>query len=152
MSISQKLAWGQLIIFGGLLIGWLVLFISRGTIFYWQDDSMMNTFYILSGAAFALLVIMNLWVSIRRSQRQVAVDERDRSIFRRASLWATAISYTAVAALLLAVAIIYMNQGNDAIPVYFPLFIVLIGGVTLLLTQAITALILYRRKVSHGGS
>jgi cadmium resistance protein CadD (predicted permease) len=152
MSIRQKCAWGQLAIFGGLLIGWLVLFISRGTIFYWQDDSVMITFYILSGAAFALLAIMNLWVSIKRNRREMAVDERDRSIYHKASLWATAISYTTVAALLLAVAIIYMNQGEDAIPVYFPLFIVLIGGVTLLLTQAITALLLYRRKVSHGES
>ena len=149
MSISQKCAWGQFAIFRGLLIGWLVLFISRGTIFYWQDDSMMITFYILSGSAFIALVIMNLWVSIRRSRRGVAVDEWDRSIYRRALLWATAISYTTVGALLLAVAIIYMNQGKDAIPVYFPLFIVLIGGVTLLLTQAITALILYGRKVGH---
>ncbi len=152
MSIRQKCAWIQLAIFGGLLIGWLVLFISRGTVFYWQDDSMMMIFYIMSGAAFALLVIMNLWASIRQSRREVAVDERDRSIYRRASLWATAISYTTVAALLLAVAITYMNQGKDAIPVYFPLFIVLIGGVTLLLTQAITALLLYSRKVSHGES
>ena len=152
MSISQKCAWGQLAIFGGLLIGWLVLFISRGTVFYWQDDSMMITFYILSATAFALLVIMNLWASIRRSRTEVAADERDRAIFRKASLWATGVSYTAVAALLLAVAIIYMNQEKDAIPVYFPLFIVLIGGVTLLLTQAITALLLYSRKVSHGES
>ena len=152
MSISQKCAWGQFAIFRGLLIGWLVLFISRGTIFYWQDDSMMITFYILSATAFALLVIMNLWASIRRSRTEIASDERDKSIFRKASLWATGVSYTVVAALLLAVAIIYMNQGRDAIPVYFPLFIVLIGGVTLLLTQAITALLLYRRKVSHGES
>jgi hypothetical protein len=150
MSISQKLAWGQLVIFGGLLVGWLVLFISNGTIFYWQDDSMMNIFYFLSGAAFVLLVIMNLWVSIRRRRKEAAIDERDRSIFRRASLWATGISYTTVAALLLVVAISYMNQEKDSIPVYFPLFIVLIGGVTLLLTQAITALILYKRKVNYG--
>jgi hypothetical protein len=150
MSISQKLAWGQLVIFGGLLVGWLVLFISNGTIFYWQDDSMKNVFYFLSGAAFVLLVIMNLWVSIRRRRREATVDERDRSIFRRASLWATGISYTTVAALLLVVAISYMNQEKDSIPVYFPLFIVLIGGVTLLLTQAITALILYKRKVNYG--
>jgi hypothetical protein len=149
MSISQKCAWGQLAIFGGLLIGWLVLFISRGTIFYWQDDSMMITFYILSGSAFIALVSMNLWVSIRRSRTEVTSDERDKSIFRRASLWATAVSYTTVGALLLGVAITYMNQGKDAIPVYFPLFIILIGGVTLLLTQAITALILYSRKVGH---
>ena len=152
MSIGQKCAWGQLAIFGGLLIGWLVLFISRGTIFYWQDDSMMFMFYILSGNAFIALVIMNLWASIRRSRTEVALDERDKSIYRKASLWATGVSYTAVAALLLVVAISYMNQEKDVIPVYFPLFIVLVGGVTLLLTQAITALLLYNRKVSHGES
>ena len=152
MPISQKCAWGQLAIFGGLLIGWLVLFISKGTIFYWQDDSMMFMFYILSGNAFIALVIMNLWASIRRSRTEVALDERDKSIYRKASLWATGVSYTAVAALLLVVAISYMNQEKDVIPVYFPLFIVLVGGVTLLLTQAITALLLYNRKVSHGES
>ena len=71
----------------------------------------------------------------------------DRAIFRRASLWATGMSYTTVVALLLAVSITYMNQGSDAVSVYFPLFIVLAGGVTLLLTQSITALFLYSRKV-----
>jgi hypothetical protein len=135
-----------LVIFGLLLVGWLVLFVSRGTIFYWQDDSMMMTFYILSGSAFALLVIMNLWATFRRNRAEVAVDERDRGIFRKASLWATGVSYTAVGMSLVAVAATYMNQGNDTIPVYFPLFIVLIGGVTLLLTQAITALVLYSRQ------
>lgn len=149
MSTSQKCAWGQLTIFGGLLVGWLVLFISRGTIFYWQDNSMMMTFYYLSGSAFIALVIMNLWVSIQRRRTEVASDERDKSIFRRASLWATGVSYTTVAVLLLVVAITYMNRGQAAISVYFPLFIVLVGGVTLLLTQAITALILYGRYVSH---
>ncbi len=152
MSLSQKCVWGQLGIFGGLVIGWLVLFISRGTIFYWQDESMMSIFYILSGSAFSLLVIMNLWASFGRNRHEVSSDERDKSIFRKASLWATGISYTVVAVLLLVVAIIYMNLEKDAIPVYFPLFIVLIGGVTLLLTQAITALILYNRKVYHGES
>ncbi len=149
MSLSQKCAWGQLSIFGAVLIGWLVLFISRGTIFYWQDYSMMMTFYILAGAGFALLVLMNLTVSIRRDRKAVSSDERDRSIFRKALLWATGVSYTVVVALLLVLAITYMNQGSDIIPVYFPLFIVLVGGVTLVLTQAITALVLYSRKVSH---
>ena len=149
MSLSQKCAWGQLAIFGGLLIGWLVLFIANGTIFYWQDNSMMMTFYAISGAAFVLLVLMNTWATLRRNRAEVAMDERDRAIFRRASLWATGISYTTVGALLLVVAITYMNRGSDTMPVYFPLFIVLIGGVTLLLTQSIAALFLYSRRVDN---
>lgn len=150
MSINQKCAWVQLLIFAAVIVGWSVLFISKGTIFYWQDDSMKMTFYIISGAGFALLVLMNLVVSIRGSRGAIRSDERDKSIWRRASLWATGVSYTVVATLLLVLAITYMNQGSDVISVYFPLFIVVIGGVVLLLTQAITALILYNRKVSYG--
>ena len=147
MSLSQKCAWGQLAIFGLMLIGWLVLFASNGTIFYWQDESMMMTFYAISGSGFVLLVLMNTWAVLRRNRTEVALDERDRAVFRRASLWATGISYTTVGALLLAVAVTYMNRGSDSIPVYFPLFIVLVGGVTLLLAQSIAALLFYSRKV-----
>jgi cytochrome bd-type quinol oxidase subunit 2 len=150
MTISQKTAWVQLGIFGALVIGWAVLFIINGTVFYWQDDSVKMTFYWLAAAAFTALVIMNVAASILKSRYKAIADERDKAIFRRASLWATGTSYTVVVALLLALAIAYMNNGAEAISVYFPLFIVLIGGATLLLTQAIAALVMYGRKVEHG--
>ena len=149
MTMSQKTAWAQLAIFGALVISWVVLFSIRGTIFYWQDNTMKMTFYWLCAAAFAALVIMNVVAGILKSRLKAVTDERDRSIFRKASLWATGVSYSVVAALLLALAITYMEKNGETIPVYFPLFIVIIGGVTLTLTQAITALLLYERKVSH---
>jgi hypothetical protein len=152
MSMSQKCAWAQLGIFGTLVIAWLALFINNGSIFYWQDNTFKMTFYWLCAAAFAALVIMNVSIGILKSRRKEVTDERDRAIFRKASLWATGVSYTVVAALLLALAITYMNGNSETIPVYFPLFIVIVGGVTLLLTQAITALLLYGRKVNYGES
>lgn len=152
MSISQKCAWAQLGIFSMLVISWSVLFITKGTIFYWQDNAMKMTFYWLCTAAFAALVIMNIIASILKSRTKAATDERDRMIFRKASLWATGVSYSVVAALLLALAITYMNAGMETIPVYFLLFIVIVGGVTLILTQAITALLLYGRKVNYADS
>ena len=152
MSMNQKCAWVQLMIFASVIISWVVIFIVNGTIFYWQDDAMKMIFYIVSAIGFAGLVIMNLIVSIFGGRKKLLSDERDKSIWRRASLWATGVSYTVVGILLLIVAITYMNQGSEVISVYFPLFIVLIGGVVLLLTQAITALILYNRKVSYGES
>jgi hypothetical protein len=45
-----------------------------------------------------------------------------------------------------------MNKDSDTIPVYFPQFIILTGGVTLVLTQAIAALLMYGRKVNHAES
>jgi hypothetical protein len=150
MTISQKTAWGQLGIFGALVIGWAALFITSGTIFFWEDNSIKMSFYWLSAAAFAALVIMNITASILKSRYKAVTDERDRTIFRRASLWATGTSYTVVVALLLALAIAYMNNRQETVPVHFPLLIVLAGGVTLLLTQAIAALIMYGRKVNHG--
>ena len=152
MTISQKTAWVQLAIFGALVISWLALFLTNGTIFYWQDNTMKMTFYWLCAAAFAALVIMNVTTGILKSRLKAVTDERDRMIFRKASLWATGVSYSVVAALLLALAITYMDGGSETVPVYFPLFIVIIGGVTLLLTQAITALLLYGRKVNHAES
>jgi hypothetical protein len=149
MTISQKTAWAQLAIFGVVVIGWVVLFSINGTIFYWQDNAMKMTFYWLCAAAFAALVIMNIVAGILKSRLKAVTDERDRSIFRKASLWATGVSYSVVAALLLALAIVYMDGGSETIPVYFPLFIVIVGGVTLILTQAITAILLYGRKVNH---
>jgi len=106
-------------------------------------------FYIISAIVFGGLVIMNLIVSIFGGRGKLLSDERDKSIWRRASLWATGVSYTIVGILLLVVSITYMNQDSEVISVYFPLFIVLIGGVVLLLTQAITALVLYNRTISY---
>ncbi len=150
MSMNQKTAWAQLLIFASVVIGWSVVFISNGTIFYWQDDTIMMTFYIISALGFGLLVLMNIVVGILGGRGRSMSDERDKSIWRRASLWATGVSYTVVGILLLLVSITYMNQGSNVISVYFPLFIVIIGGVTLLLAQAITALVIYNRKVSYG--
>ncbi|MCK4863757.1 MAG: DUF2178 domain-containing protein [Dehalococcoidales bacterium] len=152
MTISQKTAWAQLVIFSALVIGWVVLFSIKGTVFYWQDETMMMTFYWLCAGAFAALVIMNVVAGILKSRLKGITDERDKGILRKASLWATGVSYSVVAALLLALAITYMNGGSETIPVYFPLFIVIVGGVTLILTQAITALLLYGRKVNHAES
>jgi cytochrome bd-type quinol oxidase subunit 2 len=110
---------------------------------------MKMTFYWLTAAAFVGLVIMNIiMIAIQKKQKEIT-DERDRSIFRRASLWATGTSYTVVVILLLLLTITYTNRNSDAIPVNFSLFIVIIGGATLVLTQAITALIFYGRKFKH---
>jgi hypothetical protein len=150
MTISQKTAWAQLGIFGALVIGWVALFLANGTIFFWQDETMKLTFCWLAAAAFAALVVMNITATVLKSRLKAVTDERDRTIFRRASLWGTGTSYTVVVALLLALAITYMNENRAAVPVYFPLFIVLVGGVTLVLTQAVAALVMYGRKVDHG--
>jgi hypothetical protein len=148
--MNQKCACIQLLIFAVVIIGWSVLFISNGTIYYWQDNVMKMAFYIIAAIGFALLVLMNVTVGILIKGGKLISDERDKFIWRRASLWATGVSYTVVVALLLVLAITFMNQGSDKISVYFPLFIILIGGVVLLLTQAIAVLILYNRKVSYG--
>jgi hypothetical protein len=152
MSISQKTAWIQLIIFAVLIVAWAALFAIKGTIYYWEDEGMKNIFYYLSAGAFAVLVGMNTTVTLATRGRTNLSDERDRTIFRKASLWATGVSYTVVAGLMLATAIAFMSRGLASIPVYFPLFIVVVGGALLLLVQGLVAVILYERKVHHAGN
>jgi archaellum biogenesis protein FlaJ (TadC family) len=91
------------------------------------------------------LLIMGL---IQKTKKEIT-DERDKSIFRRASLWAAGISYSVVVILLLVLSITYMNRSSNTVPVNFPLLIVITGGATLVLTQAATALVLYGRKFTH---
>ena len=152
MSISQKTAWIQLVILGALAIAWATLFAVKGTVYYWEDEAMKTLFYYLAAGAFAVLVGMNTTVILATRRRSHLSDERDRAVFRRASLWAAGVSYTFVAALLLAVGLAFMNRGLDSIPVSFPVFIVICGVALLLLVQALAAVILYARKVDHAGS
>ena len=152
MSISQKGAVAQLFIFSAVIAGWLVLFITNGTVFFWLDDGMKMAFYIMAAAGFALLVVENAVITFIIKRNKPGSDERDKTIWRKASLWATGASYTIVVALLLALSITYMEQGSATVSVYFPLFIVLIGGVVLLLVQAIAALVYYSRMISYGES
>jgi len=149
MSISQKGAVAQLLIFSGVLAGWLALFITNGTVFFWLDDGMKMAFYLIAGTGFALLVLMNAMISFFGRGNKPVSDERDKTIWRKASLWATGASYSVVVALLLVLSITYMEQDSTVVSVYFPLFIVLVGGVTLVLTQSIAALIYYNRQVHH---
>jgi hypothetical protein len=152
MSISQKAAWAQLAIFGGLLISWIVLFTANGTIFYWQTDGVKITFYWFNAAAFTALLIMHIIAGVMSKSLKTTLDERDKAISRRAWLWASGVSYTVVIALLVALTATYMSNNKDNISVYFPQFIILAGGLTLVLTQAIAVLVLYGRKVIYAES
>lgn len=150
MSISQKTAWIQLIIFSLLFIGWGILFAVNGTIFFWRDDSVKDIFYYTCAGAFAVLFGLNLTVGLATAGRNALNDERDRLIFRTASFWAVVISLVMVLVALLAVSITYMNRDSAAISVYFPLFIVLVGASLLMLVQAIASVVLYGRKLRYG--
>jgi len=44
MSISQKSAWIQFLIFASVVAGWAVLFAFNGTVFYWLDETMKMIF------------------------------------------------------------------------------------------------------------
>ena len=150
MTISQKTAWTQTAVFAVLVVGWAVLFLWNGTVFYWQDDTMKMTFYWMNAAALTLFFILQVISAILKRNSKAGVDERDTAIFRRATLWATGMSYSVVIALLIVLAAVYMEKENASLSIYFPPFIVITGWVTLSLTQPIAALIMYGRKVNHG--
>ncbi|MDD4924558.1 MAG: hypothetical protein PHF74_07005 [Dehalococcoidales bacterium] len=150
MPVQQKCACTQLLIFVTVIAGWLVLFISNNTIFFWQNDLMKMAYYLITATGFGLLFFLNLLAIIFIKHGKPFSDERDKIIWKRATLWALGISYTVMVIILLALSIIYMNLGCDTVSVYFPLFIVLTGGVVLLFSQAVAALIMYNRKVIHG--
>ena len=147
MSINQKRFWAQLGIFVALVVGWIALSFNNGTVLYWQNSNMTMTFYWLLAAAFAMLVIMNVTLGIIQKMRKEIMDERDKIINRKASLWATGVSYALVIILLLVIYITNTAGENELISTNFSISIVIVGGVTLLITQAATALIMYGRQI-----
>lgn len=150
MSISQKTAWVQLIIFALLVIIWAVLFGVNGTVFYWQDDGMKDIFYYTCAGAFAIVFGLNVTLSVAARGRTALNDERDRSIFRTASFWAASVALTLVLISLVLLTIVSTERGSVTVSVYFPFSIALAGAVIVMLTQAIVSVVLYRKGIRHG--
>ena len=146
MSPYQKFAWGNIIVWGLFLVASAIILSINGTIFFWQEDSLKNTFYVITGVAFGAFFIMMLAIWARTSRSVTASDERDNKIMNRVNAVAGPVAMTAVAATALVLMIIYLKDKNSVISPYFLIYIVLINVVIYWLSQAIITLIAYRRS------
>ena len=99
------------------------------------------TFYSLDAAGFGAFVGMQVSSGIYKSYSKTATDERDAVVSRKSWLWAAGTSFSVVIALLVVLTATYMKDGSETISVYFPQFVILTGGVILVLTQAIAAVV-----------
>ena len=146
MSPSQKMAWGNLVVWGSyLVIVATVLAINR-TIFYWLDDTLRNTFFTITGAAIAAFVIMMLVVWIGKSRAGVTIDERDDKIMNRANALAGAVAMTAVAVTSLVLGLSYIEDKNSLMSPYFLMYVTMSNVIVYWLAQAIITLIAYKRS------
>lgn len=146
MSPNQKRAWGNIIVWGSFLVALAIALGTNGTIFFWQEDSLRNTFYAITGAAFAAWFIMMLVVWLTTPKSGTTTDERDNQIFSRANSLAGPIALTAVAATALVLGLIYTEDKNSVMSTYFLMYITIINIVVYWLAQAVGTLIGYRRS------
>jgi hypothetical protein len=98
MTVNQKRAWGNIIVWGSFLVASAIVLSVNGTIFFWQEDALRNTFYAITGAAFVAWFIMMLVVWLTASRSKITADERDNEIMSRVNAAAGPIAMTAVAA------------------------------------------------------
>ena len=146
MSPSQKMAWGNLIVWGAYLVVMAIVLAINGTIFFWQEDSLRNAFYVITGAAIVAFIIMMLVVWIGKSKAGVTIDERDNEIMNRVNTLVGPIAMTAVAVTALVLMIVYLEDKNSVISPYFLIYITMINVVVYWLAQAIYTLVAYRRS------
>lgn len=146
MSTNQRRAWGNIIVWGLYLIVSAIVLALNGTIFFWQDDSLRNTFYAITGAAAVGWFLMMSVVWGRRSKSAIDIDERDNEIMSRVNAAAGPIAMTAVALTTLVVMIIYLKDRDSVISPYFLMYITLINVVVYWLAQGIITLVAYRRS------
>ena len=146
MSPSQKMAWGNLIVWGSYLVVTATILAINRTIFYWLDDTLRNTFFIITGAAIAAFVIMMLVVWIGKSRAGATIDERDDKIMNRANALAGAVAMTAVAVTSLVLGLSYIEDKNSLMSPYFLMYVTMSNVIVYWLAQAIITLIAYKRS------
>jgi len=146
MSPNQKRAWGNIVVWGAFLVASAIVLAINGTVFFWQDDSLRNTFYTITGAAIVAWFIMMLLVWLSTPGNTTAADERDGMIMARVNAAAGPIAMTAVAVTTLVLLIIYLEDKSSVISPYFLIYIALANIVVYWLAQGIITLIAYRRS------
>jgi len=146
MSPSQKMAWGNVIVWGTYLIVLAIVLAANGTVLFWQENSLKNAFFTITGVAFAAFIIMMLFVWIRTSRAKVLIDERDHKIMNRANALAGPIAMTALAVTSLVLGLVYVEGENSVMSPYFLMYVTLINVVVYWLAQAIHILVAYKRN------
>jgi len=149
MSPNQKMAWGNVIVWGTYLVVLAIVLAANGTIQFWQEDSLKNAFFAITGVAVVAFIIMMLFVWIRASRARLIVDERDHRIMNRANALAGPIAMAALAITSLVLSLIYIEDKNSVMSPYFLMYITLINIVVYWLAQAIHTLIRYRQDWDH---
>ena len=146
MSLNQKRAWGNIIVWCSYIVALAIILIINGTVFFWQVDSLRNTFYAITGAAIVAWFIMISIIWKGKSRTTVTNDERDNEIMSRVNAAAGPIAMTAVAVASLVLAIIYVKDRNSVMSPYFLFYITMINVVVYWLAQAINTLMAYRHS------
>lgn len=145
MSPSQKMAWGNVIVWVTYLVVLAIVLAANGTILFWQEDSLKNAFFTITGVAVAAFIIMLLFVWMRASRARVTIDERDHKIMNRANALAGPIAMTALAVTSLVLGLVYIEDKNSLMSPYFLMYVTLINVVVYWMAQAIYTLVAYRR-------
>ena len=146
MSPNQKMAWGNVVVWGTYLVVSAIVLAANGTILFWQEDSLRSVFFTITGVAFAAFIIMMLFVWMRASRARVTIDERDHRIMNRANALAGPIAMTALAVTSLVLSLVYIEDKNSVMSPYFLMYVTLINVVVYWLAQAIHVLVAYRRS------
>jgi len=146
MSPNQKMSWGNIVVWGSYLFILATVLAANGTILFWQEDSLRNAVFTITGVAVAAFIIMMLFVWIGASRAKVTIDERDHKIINRANALAGPIAMTALAVTSLVLSLVYVKDKNSVMSPYFLMYVTLINVVVYWLAQAIYTLVAYRRN------
>jgi hypothetical protein len=140
------MAWGNIIVWGSYFVVLAIVLAANGTILFWQEDSLKNAFFTITGVAIAVFIIMMSFVWIRASKAKVTMDERDNKIMNRANALAGPIAIAAVAVTSLVLSLIYVEDKNSVMSPYFLMYVALVNLVVYWLAQAIHTLVAYSRN------
>jgi hypothetical protein len=146
MTLNQKRAWGNVIVWGSYIVASSFFLTFHRTVFFWQEDTIRTGFYAITGAAVVAWFIMMFVVWLGRPQSAIVADERDNEIMSRVNAVAGPIAMTSVGIISLVLMITYLKDKSSFMSPYFLIYIVMVNVVVYWLAQSFIALIAYRRS------
>ena len=152
MTLNQRLAWTNIVTASLWLIALMALFISGGTMLFWEIDSMRVAFLaiilVASLSASGLRAFVRKRSYEKKIEAEVITDERDNRIRKdadmKSGLWGLTTVFFGVLGLFF-----YDESTGGIIPAYFLFFPMLVGALTYLYSNGIYILILCNRKIGY---
>ena len=145
MNTERKQAWFGLLLFGGMMVFLLTMFLMFGLQGIWQRGSLVVTIHVVFGLCYVVYLAVTAVTRYKQIRTTPVTDEPHPDIRKRADAVAAWITLSIVNLLCLFFFVFYMIAEQSAIPVFFLWMILIISAAVQPAARSAVSLVLHAR-------